>query len=585
MRSSVIKIVNTLHKNKKMYILTGVIAALLVIFYALFAWYTVGKYELISEQIESLYAEKIIASSDRTLKSYIDRYQEELTYIIHRKDFQAQEAKILEEGTPDALLDYFKEQMVPGDLSYTDMVAIDNDTIVLSYDLSKGQILRKDIIQTINRGGCICAGKGGEAYLAFYERSENGVVYGLFINLAEFFETALGKTDETENYEISLYDAKNPYYVYQMKDVVHAEQEPSEKVFKEKGLSYIQEAYEENKVTTNFYQNRNYGSGKLYRARIHSMPAYQTDNQLLSIAVSINYDKISAPAYVVIRRMIYAAVFIVICLIVFVMSMFYIIYRHNESLMEINNLKVKNRELSLLHDQMNDNLHHQRLETIGTLTSGIAHEFNNLLSPIMGYSVMALDVAEGEGEKEDLEDYLVEIYNSTKNAKTLIRRISDLSRKNSDMTIMQVEFDPLIRKEMEAIIATKPSNMIVNVNYQAEDAMITANPMQVSQMVLNLVINSIQAIQEAGNKTGEITVVTSCDTERVSLKVQDNGPGISKENLEKIYEPFFTTKEAGKGTGLGLAIVQQVVEEHRGTIEVQSEVGTGTTFSITFPRN
>ena len=105
MRSSVIKIVNTLHKNKKMYILTGVIAALLVIFYALFAWYTVGKYELISEQIESLYAEKIIASSDRTLKSYIDRYQEELTYIIHRKDFQAQEAKILEEGTPDALLE------------------------------------------------------------------------------------------------------------------------------------------------------------------------------------------------------------------------------------------------------------------------------------------------------------------------------------------------------------------------------------------------------------------------------------------------------------------------------------------------
>lgn len=570
-----------LSKTSKMIIAISSITLLMIILYILFAQYTIKEYEIISQETENLYAEKIISSSDRTLKSYINRYSQELEFLLRQSYFCEEEKRILDEGTPNDLLEFFQKNMIYKDLPYTSMIAIDNDTIILSYDLSKGQILPGDIITTINRNGCICAGKAGNAYLSFCKRSENGVVYGLFIELDDFFRETLGEYDQSEYYEISLYDANNGYFAYQEGNATYAIKENSEKIGEAHGLNYIKQAYDTGTISSSFYQNSGYISGESYRARIHSIPAPLTNNGRLSIAVSINYDVLSAPLHKVIQQTIYASIFVTVFLLICIFALFLILRKHNETLLQINALKEKNHELSLLHEQMNTNLHHQRLETIGTLTSGIAHEFNNLLTPIMGYSIMAIDKIDSEDSHDILQDYLTQIYDSASRAKTLIRRISDLSRKNSDLTMKPSLFDPMVKKGIETALAAKPTNIQVKIQLQAKDVSITANALQISQMVLNLVLNAVQALQHIPD--GMITIHSYFKENKVFLSISDNGPGIAPEDHAKVFEPFYTTKETGKGTGLGLAIVQQIVEEHSGTIELQNSPERGASFLIAFP--
>lgn len=224
--------------------------------------------------------------------------------------------------------------------------------------------------------------------------------------------------------------------------------------------------------------------------------------------------------------------------------------------------------------------HHQRLETIGTLTASIAHEFNNLLTPIMGYSMMALE--ELEPEDEELYDNILEIYNASRKAKTIISRLSDLSRKNTAAAFHCVSPDELVRRTLDVARPAKPANIDIKVNLNCWDQRIRANEIQIQQMLLNLILNGFHAIAD---RPGTLTVDTSFDEKVICIRVADDGCGIPEELREKIFEPFFTTREPGHGTGLGLAIVAQVVADHQGSICVDSRVGEGTAFQVCLPRN
>ena len=242
-------------------------------------------------------------------------------------------------------------------------------------------------------------------------------------------------------------------------------------------------------------------------------------------------------------------------------------------------LQRKNEAMEKLNRQTQELAHHQRLEIMGTLTSSIAHEFNNLLTPIMGYSMMALEKL--PPEEEELYDDILEIYEASRKAKTIISRLSDLSRKNTDLTFRQVSPDDLIRKVLDVAKPAKPNRVEIRLNLNCWAPRLYANEIQMSQLFLNLILNGFHAMEETG---GTLSVDTSFDEDSICVRVSDTGTGIPEEIQNKIFEPFFTTKAAGKGTGLGLAIAAQVVEDHKGTIHVQSQEGKGTTFTIQLPR-
>jgi signal transduction histidine kinase len=242
-------------------------------------------------------------------------------------------------------------------------------------------------------------------------------------------------------------------------------------------------------------------------------------------------------------------------------------------------LRKKNLAMEELNRQTQRLAHHQRLEIMGTLTSSIAHEFNNLLTPIMGNSMMALERL--VSDEEELYDELLEIYSASCKAKEIISRLSDLSRKNTETCFRQASPDELIRKMVRTAEPARADNVQIVMNLNCWDQRLTANEIQLSQMILNLILNGFHAMEPDG---GVLTLSTNFDESHIHIQVTDTGCGIPKDIHSKIFEPFFTTKEAGKGTGLGLAIVAQVVEDHHGKIRVESQEGSGTTFTVSLPR-
>ena len=245
---------------------------------------------------------------------------------------------------------------------------------------------------------------------------------------------------------------------------------------------------------------------------------------------------------------------------------------------ELKRMKERQSALEAISKQTRELAHHQRLETIGTLTSSIAHEFNNLLTPIMSYSLLTLERL--PAEEEELYDNVLEIYNASQKAKVIISRLSDLSRKNSPRTIHEVSTDELVQKALDIALPAKPEKVEVKLNLNCWDLRILANEIQICQLFLNLMRNAFSAMEHGGT----LQIDSTYDDDRVRLRFKDTGCGIPQALQKKIFDPFFTTKEPGKGTGLGLAIVAQVLEEHKGDIQLQSTPGEGSTFTVSFPR-
>ena len=248
-----------------------------------------------------------------------------------------------------------------------------------------------------------------------------------------------------------------------------------------------------------------------------------------------------------------------------------------EFLGQLELLERKNAVMEELNRRKQQLAHQQRLEIMGTLTSGIAHEFNNLLVPIMGYSMMALEKLPPEGE---VYDDVLEIYNTSRRAGTLIQRLSDLSRKNSDSVFRRLSPRELVERVLKVAKPAQPETVTVQTWLDCSGAAIRGNEVQLSQMLLNLVLNAFHAMPEGGT----LTVETACQEGKILFKVADTGTGIAPEVISHIFEPFFSTKDPGVGTGLGLAIVHQVVEDHGGEIDVESRLGVGTTFLVTIPQ-
>jgi len=240
----------------------------------------------------------------------------------------------------------------------------------------------------------------------------------------------------------------------------------------------------------------------------------------------------------------------------------------------------------MLRDQLMES---QRLATIGTIAAVIAHEFNNLLTPIVSYSQFALTSAQSESpDMELIRKALSKAFTSAEKAGRICSSMLALARGES--TSGPVPAQRLV-DEVLAVLARDPQKDGIALRVQIQPGvMILGDQVQLEQVLLNLLINARQAMLGHG---GSLTVkVASVDAgegiEEARIQVIDTGPGIPEKLLPKIFEPFFTTKGTArkgesKGTGLGLAICKEIVEGHKGRITVESEVGKGTTFNVYLP--
>ena len=220
----------------------------------------------------------------------------------------------------------------------------------------------------------------------------------------------------------------------------------------------------------------------------------------------------------------------------------------------------------------------ERLASIGVLAAGVAHEINNPLGGILALTSLALEITPADDPRRD---NLEEVVRQTRRCGEIVKHLLEFSRQHR-VSAERVDLHALVEKTLSLL---ERQSIFLNVKVERDLAAglptLVADGSQLQQVFVNVLMNAVQAMHERGT----IRVSSRFDALRdeVVLAFADSGCGIPKEQLSRIFDPFFTTKESGQGTGLGLSIAYGIVSRHGGSIEVDSEVGRGTTFTIRLP--
>ncbi len=254
----------------------------------------------------------------------------------------------------------------------------------------------------------------------------------------------------------------------------------------------------------------------------------------------------------------------------------------------ITNIKKAEKEKKQLEGRLNQA---QKMEAIGTLAGGIAHDFNNILASILGYADMAKeDTPAGSTVAKDLDKVLKAGYR----AKDLVKQILAFSRQGK---AERIPFQPasVIKEALKMLRSSIPTTIEIHEDIDPICGVILADPTQFHQILMNLCTNAFHAMEETGGKLSislkdmELRSDDFPDEQGIAsgnyveLTVRDSGPGIDPNLVDKIFEPYFTTKETGKGTGMGLAIVHGIIKSYGGTITVENNPGVGAAFHVFLP--
>ncbi len=235
-------------------------------------------------------------------------------------------------------------------------------------------------------------------------------------------------------------------------------------------------------------------------------------------------------------------------------------------------------------------LQSQKMEAIGTLAGGIAHDFNNILSGILGYSqIIKQQVAAESSVGKDIR----EVLRAGKRAVDLVKQILTLSRK-TDTEKQPLQPHLIVKEALKMLRSILPTTIHIEQNIDPECGLVLANSTHIHQITVNLCTNALHAMEdEKGTlivnlqrkevRSSEIDVGGVSSGPFVVLTISDTGCGMDEETISRIFEPYFTTKEAGRGTGLGLAVIHGIVQDNRGVIRVKSTPGEGSSFAVYLP--
>ena len=518
------------------------------------------------------------ASIDKNIANTASNIHDQLYYITADDEFKEAEQEFFSGGNSFPLWRILRNNSLCDSELISAMIGMTRGKVQIASDNDfYGDIFFYDDLG--NYGLSFCRLQNGRYYLAFkFNGYLDGMQYYALMDSEVLYDQVVVSPVEKGTDNVVLYSDELDFLITRGEDSTIVRHVSDLEYIEERGIATIikeLESYSMNEPGTDIV-DRSSGSGVAEFVTIY--PASISDNGVFSVAFISDYDS-------VLGDMMHMNMLIIIGIGIFFLGVFSLMNGlveaesvHERQTTEIEELKDKNILMQGQMDEMRELEHSQRLELLGSMTSGISHEFNNLLTPIMAYSLMSLEIV--PKDNTELSDNIIEIYNASKKAKDIVKRISELSKKTAPDTMTYIEVDSFMDKMLSLTRVSKPDNVSIIREYDAKGYCIYANETQISQVFMNIIINAFSLMDKEGDilriRTGHFS-----SKYEVVITISDTGPGIPKENLEHIFEPFFTTRE--QGTGLGLAIAKNIIDTLGGSISVRSHFGSSTTFIVALP--
>ena len=446
-----------------------------------------------------------------------------------------------------------------------------------------------------------CRLDDGEIYLILRRELERGGSISIVIDAINYYQSLISGIRLGTNGYVVVKDSDGIILMHPEKkqwgiDVIDGRQE----MYPDKDLSSLDQMVEsQKKGEEGVLEYYSYWWTKPGAPRVKKISAYAPaiiGDGFLVISAVIDYNDIYIPVVEGFTKLALVFVGIMAAILLMALYMAKLIKQKKHDTEEIAYLLELNQILESMHQSEERIAHQQRLQIMGTMTGGIAHEFNNLLTPIMGYAdLMMMELP----EDSELYDSASEIYEASAKAKEIIQQISSLSRKNMETAYKHLNAAKIFRRALKMVQSVCPVNIKLTDELELSQECFLGNETQMNQVILNICVNAIHAI---GHQEGTIKVsgrtaqagelkqyglssVPGDWRQYIRLDISDNGCGMPDEILKQIFDPFFTTKKGGKGTGLGLALVEQIISSHKGYIFAESHPGEGSIFHIYLPVN
>ncbi|GEM_PF-1664310 len=510
---------------------------------------------------------------DHNLNLVLDRCYQELDEAIESEELYKDCSIYFETGDATSLIsDVNKEDIF--DSNYIVDLVVFQDNKAVSVNNRDISFFDFSLAYEDKRIWAVEDKENEEVYI-LTNRTRDDTSYMLVLDFDEFYKKTVTSTLFSD-YWIVIYSRENSLTLQNDDEQSQYRIMSEEEIIqRDDGFTEILRAEDEGNVRSIGYNFTEEETGDYYTCKMTILPLSMTENSIFSIGVA-SFNTIDPGVNKVTVEIIFSAFLLTSSVTILIYSLMNSNRRQKEQEKEIKNLEKQNTLLEEKNRLQEEVEHHKRLETIGTLTAGISHEFNNLLSPIMSESLLAL---ENTPEDSSVYDNLVAIYSSSEKAKNLIRRLSRISRRKEGYDMHPLGLADVVEEVKNIVSSSLKHNIHIETEYSSEKK-INGDESQLEYLLINLINNAVQAI---GEKEGTIKIAVRDDADNVIMSVCDNGPGIADSELETIFDPFYTTKEIGKGTGLGLSIARRIATEHSGTLTARNNETGGAVFEFTVP--
>jgi signal transduction histidine kinase len=533
---------------------------------------------------ESRHLNSIVNTSARGIAWMLDGYGLQLESLLGRMEFERAEESFLESGDGSVM-----EQL----LSRPDVLQVDMDYAVGAYDqtgaflASTGEFPGTYQAQEDFGNGCfIRQDEQDRFWFVFQRTSERGVCYELAVPVQTVFAYHAAGAQVGQYGYLFMVDSGNLLVSYAgsaQQDTVSvaALLSQNDDVDAQALLDLSQRSLTspEDYLVYRYPWQKTQGTLKAEESLVVTYPVTLGEGTLvLGTALSFGeFDSflnrtLGDVAWIILLELGGAVLLMVIATWLLVLN--------RRDALELTAVREKAELMEEINRQQQSLAHTERLQQLGVMTSGMVHEFNNMLTPIMSQSMLLLEQL-GDTDSPQFDSAL-DIYEASEKARDILKRMSHMSKKEGDLGFKILDLGALLRKTMALASMAKDPHIVQQLTTPAEPVFVSGNEQLLTQAFLNLCINACQAMGTEGTLTVRATVERRSGHEYVLVEVLDTGTGISETVMGSMYQPFFTTK-GEQGTGLGLAICQKIIETHKGTIAAANRPEGGAVFTVRLP--